>query len=282
MEPTAARDGGGVHPSDSLPRRVVRAWLVLPGEQRLAAIGAVCLLFSLVLPWYEATSQGCGVVKGKEICASVSNAHSAISVFTFVEAAIMVTALAVLFLLFARAERRAFHLPGGDGAVITAAGAWALLLVIWRFFDKPDLGKGVTSGLHWGILGPLAAAGLLLYAGQRMRIAHRPEPPLPSAVADAAPSRHNRRETEATEVVTRGPAPVTEAARDAARSVSRRRRPDPPPARPLPEEDATQASLFPEDSGLPLRPAPHPARPPSATRRPRRLTRRVALRNPVR
>jgi hypothetical protein len=48
--------------------------------------------------------------------------RSAFGVYSFVEAAIFLVACAVLVLLFARGERRAFHLPGGDGTVIMAAG----------------------------------------------------------------------------------------------------------------------------------------------------------------
>ena len=52
----------------------------------------------------------------------------------------------MLFLVWARAQRKAFHLPGGDGVAITLAGGWALLLLVWRLFDKPDVdGPGATS-----------------------------------------------------------------------------------------------------------------------------------------
>jgi hypothetical protein len=62
--------------------------------------------------------------------------------------------------------------------VITAAGAWAALLIVWRFFDKPGLDGGVSVGLAWGIFVALAAAAGLAAAGNRLRAAHRPEPPL--------------------------------------------------------------------------------------------------------
>jgi hypothetical protein len=82
-------------------------------------------------------------------------------------------------LLFARGERRAFHLPGGDGAVVLAAGLWAVLLIVWRLFDKPDVAvAGGTVGLKWGIFVALGAAIALAVAGNRVRAAGRPEPPL--------------------------------------------------------------------------------------------------------
>jgi hypothetical protein len=192
-----------------LPVRLFRTLLDMPKDQRLAVYGALGLFVSLFLPWYEETRSFAIDVKGKAQGATVHQTHTAISVFTFVEAAELLTAGAVLFLLFARTEGRAFHLPGGDGTMVTAGGAWALLLVIWRFFDKPDFGTNSTAGLHWGILGPLVAASVLLYAGQRIRVAHRPEPPLPGeddepppgdAPPPSAPRR--RRPTPADEALT--------------------------------------------------------------------------------
>ncbi|MDX6580392.1 MAG: hypothetical protein QOJ47_1941, partial [Gaiellales bacterium] len=82
--------------------------------------------------------------------------------------AILLVALAVLALLFARAERRDFHLPGGDGTVVMLAGAWAALLLVWRLFDKPGIttrGVAANVGVQWGIFFALAAAGFLTYAG---------------------------------------------------------------------------------------------------------------------
>ena len=52
----------------------------------------------------------------------------------------------------------AFHLPGGDGVAISLAGGWALLLLVWRLFDKPELdGPGADVGIQWGIF--VRAAG---------------------------------------------------------------------------------------------------------------------------
>ena len=61
-------------------------------EQRVAAVAALLLIVSTFGP------------------------------FSFVELAEVLVALAVLALLFARAEGRSFHLPFGDGTVIAAAG----------------------------------------------------------------------------------------------------------------------------------------------------------------
>ena len=94
---------------------------------------------------------------------------------SFVEAAIFLVSAGVLVLVLARAEGGTFHLPGGDGTVIFAAGLWASALIFYRVFDRPDVsGDGGTVGIQWGFFVAFVAAGALAYAGQRMRAAARP------------------------------------------------------------------------------------------------------------
>ena len=94
----------------------------------------------------------------------------------------LLVAAAVLFLVWARSQQKGFHLPGGDGVAITIAGGWAMLLLVWRLFDKPDIqGAGATMGIQWGIFGAMLAAGALIVAGARVRALHAPEPPNPAA-----------------------------------------------------------------------------------------------------
>jgi hypothetical protein len=146
------------------------AWEARGARSTASAIAALGLLATLFLPWYETRAS----VKGHPS----TGTENGLQAFTFVEGAVLLVAGGVLLLLFARAERRAFHLPGGDGGVITAAGAWATFLIVWRFFDRPDLGSGVTVVLQWGIFIALFVALLLAYAGTRIRAAGHPEPPL--------------------------------------------------------------------------------------------------------
>jgi hypothetical protein len=150
--------------------RLGAAWRELGREQRRAAFAALGLFIAMLLPWYQKSVPG-----KKSFRPDNLNAFGA---FSFVEAAVLLVAAGVLFMLFARGERRAFHLPGGDGTIIFVAGAWAAILIIWRFFDKPGVGGGVTIGLQWGIFVALVAAGILAWTGARLRAAHRPEPPL--------------------------------------------------------------------------------------------------------
>jgi hypothetical protein len=143
-------------------------WRALAPEMRMAAIAAGALGVTLLFPWYSAT------------LVSTDKSLTPIEVFTFVEAAVLLVVAAVLFLLYSRAREKAFHLPGGDGGVITAAGAWAALLIVWRMWDRPDFENAVSVGINWGIFPALIAAAALAVAGQRVRAAHRPEPRNPA------------------------------------------------------------------------------------------------------
>jgi hypothetical protein len=161
----------------------------LSPEMRMAALAAAALAVSLILPWYQKSY----VPEGQR--QFVQSNVSAFGVFTFIEAAVLLVAFAVLFLVWARSQGKAFHLPGGDGVAITLAGGWALLLLVWRLFDKPNAtGDATTVGIQWGIFGALLAAGWLVVAGARVRAAHRPEPPNPKAdeVDWVAPARTPR------------------------------------------------------------------------------------------
>jgi hypothetical protein len=157
---------------------MVRVWGALDRDRRLAAIAAVALFLTMLLPWYSETTTF--VVHGQTRPAEVS--LTAFQAFSFVEAAVLVVAGGVLALLFARAEDRPFQLPGGDGLVILVAGAWAGLLIFYRLLDKPGT-RGTatlttTVGVKWGIFLALLAAILMAYAGAMMRAGRRPEPPL--------------------------------------------------------------------------------------------------------
>ena len=195
----------GVVPSLSKRIRTV------PPEHRMAAVAAGVLVLSMILPWYRKSF----VPQGKS--AFVHDSLSAFGVFTFVEAAILVVAAGVLFLIWARMEGKAFHLPGGDGFVISLAGGWALLLLIWRVFDRPgDDNPSTEVGIQWGFIVAMAAAVALIVAGARVRAAHRPEPPNPAEDLewDPSPPRAPRRRSEDVRREPRDATAVTELLRE--------------------------------------------------------------------
>ncbi len=125
---------------------LVEVWRRLGPEQRVAGIGAALFVVSTFGP------------------------------FSFVEAAMALTGLAVLALLKQRADRKEFHLPGGDGTVILAAGTWAAVLVVARIFDRP-LGQSVLA---------LACAAIIAAAGLRERAKRPADDIAPRADADGA------------------------------------------------------------------------------------------------
>lgn len=121
------------------PSRLWGVWRVLGMEQRAAAIGSGLLVVSTLGP------------------------------FSWVEAAVVLVALAVLVLLYKRAEGRAFHLPFGDGGWVAAAGVWCGVLILARLPDRP-VGQGLLA---------MACAAILVLAGWREH-ARRPADDLPT------------------------------------------------------------------------------------------------------
>lgn len=168
--------------------RLAHAWRALEREQRLAALAALGLFVSMLLPWYSKTYTF--VERGAAKATQTS--LSAFDAFSFVEAAVLLVSAGVLAMLFARVERRAFRLPGGDGLIVMIAGGWTALLIFFRLLDKPGLQGNqritATVGVQWGIFIALLLALGLVYAGQRMRAAEPPEPPL----ARSSPQQRKR------------------------------------------------------------------------------------------
>ena len=249
---------------------MVNRWRNLAAEQRQAAGASLALAITMFLPWYEVSRPE--VVKGQP--GEIKISLTAFEEFSFVEAAVLLVAGSVLYLLWARSEKRAFHLPGGDGWAISAAGAWVLFLLVWRLFDKPDVDVSAV-GVQWGIFVAMVAAGALVTAGQRIRAAHTPEPPNPAedpGWEHAARRRRRRGERVPVDMtaVTRvlhddvpaweGEAPPPlERARpvDFASLLDHEREELPPPRGPLPEP------LFGDEPAPPARTAePFPDEPP--------------------
>ncbi len=114
---------------------LAEAWSRLHPEQRVAGVAAALLIVSTLGP------------------------------FSFVEAAEILAAGAVLALLEQRAGGRSFHLPFGDGTAIFAAGVWCALLIATRIFDRPP-GMSALA---------LACALLLAAAGLRERAKRAPD-----------------------------------------------------------------------------------------------------------
>jgi hypothetical protein len=243
-EPTAAPRAR--RRREDSPGAPVTALRALAPEMRMAGFAALALAVTLLLPWYEKSYFDVRARPPRPVSANLS----ALQVFTFVEAAVLLVAAAVLYLVWARAQRRGFHLPGGDGLVIMVAGGWAELLLIWRLFDKPDVSDpGATVGIQWGMFAAMVAAGVLIAAGARVRAAHRPEPPNPAE--DLEWERPQGRAPREASRAPRDPTAVTQALGDRPAWEGEVREPPGrgarrPPARreepPSPEEESDRRS----------------------------------------
>ena len=181
--------------------RLLNAWGALGRDQRLAAMTSLGLFVSMLLPWYSKT-----VIVRTRGGGTGSQSLGAFQAFSFVEAAVLLVSVGVLAALFARAEGRDFHLPGGDGTIVMLAGAWVAILIFYRLFDKPGLqgNEQVVSsvGVQWGIFVALLVALGLAYVGRVMRFGERGAPPLSrSRRRDDAPGSRRARERAETVVV---------------------------------------------------------------------------------
>lgn len=166
-----------------VPARLAAAWRALAREQRLAAAAAAALFLTMFLPWYTVTP-----------ARAASFSLTPFRAWSFVEAAILLVAVGVLALLFARAEGKRFRLPFGDGGVVLGAGAWVVFLVFYRQFDKPEVG-GAVVGVDWGMFVTILAGGALVLAGLRLRgPADRADPPTRVAMPDEMPTAVRRRD----------------------------------------------------------------------------------------
>ncbi|HWX74321.1 MAG TPA: hypothetical protein VNZ05_03380 [Solirubrobacteraceae bacterium] len=218
--------------------RLSHAWRALSREQRLTALAAGGLFFSMFLPWYSKTDTFVerGAAKATQ---TISNAFQA---FSFVEAAVLLVSAAVLAMLFARAERRTFQLPGGDGLIVTLAGGWTAILIFYRLLDKPGLRGNqrltATVGVEWGIFIALLVALGLLYTGTRLRALERTAGPSrppdrggEGPVSPAAGAEGAAQEDENALVSARpGPQTAASAAGERVTPSGRPRYPPPPPS----------------------------------------------------
>lgn len=146
------------------PAPGTRAAKHLADARRLATGAGIVLLVSLFLPWYQKNA----LPQGSKTF--VSTNVSGFGSFTWVHAALILVAAAVLTLLWMRKTGRRVELPANDGTMIAIAGGWTVVLLIVSLFDRPEAtGDNPSTGLQWGLLIAMAGAGAMLAAGLTMR-----------------------------------------------------------------------------------------------------------------
>ena len=159
----------------------------LPAElQQAARAPRRRWLLTMVLPWYEKSYFVRPPAGGRP----ATDRLSALQVFSFVEAAVLLVAAGVLYLVWSRAQRKAFHLPGGDGTVIMAAGGWALAAARVAAVRQARRRRPRRhGGDRVGDVRRAARRRRSWPRGARVRAAHAPEPPNPAAEDPAGSGR---------------------------------------------------------------------------------------------
>ena len=138
----------------------------LPPPARLAAVGALAVPGSMLLPWY-------GVQFGPGL------SKTGLDSFGLGELALLLTDGAAVYLIARCARGYELPRPLREGSLLAVAGAWSAVLVGYLMLDKPDGIAGHTNiHLRYGIFVALGASLALLVGGLRLRrdeiVAERP------------------------------------------------------------------------------------------------------------
>jgi hypothetical protein len=130
----------------------------LAEHDRLATVGALLIVGSMLLPWYGVTVSG-GLVK------------TGFNAFGLVQAALLLTVGSALVLIARTAWGFRPPRPLHAGTLLAASGVWSALLIAYRMADRPEFDiPGVERiALRYGIFVALAGAALLFVGGLRRR-----------------------------------------------------------------------------------------------------------------
>lgn len=149
----------------------------LGSGERMAAAGAAAMPVSLLFPWY-------GFKLGSPLSVT------ALDSFNLAHAALLLTAGAVIFLLWANRGRR-LPRPLSEGGLLVAAGVWSFVILGYAFADPPDeLVDIATIGgvrIRYGAFVAAAGAAAIVVGGLRAR--HEAPSPSAPAVGPSATAR---------------------------------------------------------------------------------------------
>ena len=124
--------------------------------EMVAGVSAVALFVFMLVPWYSESG-----IFGAQ---GASRNRNAWQVFSFIDILLLLIILVAVGLVVARAADAMPELPQPPGLIIAAAGAFAVVLILFRLIIVPDGSidvEGVDLGRKVGIfLGLIAAAGI--------------------------------------------------------------------------------------------------------------------------
>jgi hypothetical protein len=136
--------------------RIADALRSLGASERIAGIGALVVLASLLLPWY-----------GLRFLSSLS--QTGLDAFGFAQTGLVLTAGAALVLIVRCALGYQLPRPLSEGGLLVAAGVWAALLVAYAMIDRPDDFAPLEISLRYGIFVALGGAVAVIVGGLRLR-----------------------------------------------------------------------------------------------------------------
>jgi hypothetical protein len=130
----------------------------LRAGRRFAALAALAVAASLLLPWYGFQIRGFGSV-----------AQTGLDAFGWGQATLMLIVCAALVLIALGARGYVPPRPLGEGSLLVAAGIWAALVCTYLMLDRPEELEGFTTiSLRYGIF--IAAGGAVALALGGLRV----------------------------------------------------------------------------------------------------------------
>ena len=157
--------------------------------EKLAAAAAVLLFIDLFLSWY-----GVKIGGGLDAFAQAAGADtsaSAWTVFSLLDLVLLVVILVALAWAVLTATQRAPALPVAFSVIVTALGALATLLVLYRILNQPGPNEFVELQLG-AFLGFVCTLALAAGAWQSMRDESWPAAPVEPEVHPAPPPEGTR------------------------------------------------------------------------------------------
>jgi hypothetical protein len=134
-------------------------WAGLRPAERIAALGAVLMIGSLLFPWY-----------GIELELFSGFSQTGLEAFGFGHGALVATAAAALLLIVRCGAGYRPPRPLDEGALLILAAIWGAVVVAYLAIDRPDEIAGFTTvRLRYGLFVALGGAAALLSGGVRLR-----------------------------------------------------------------------------------------------------------------
>jgi hypothetical protein len=129
-------------------------------NERLAGLGALVVVASLLLPWYGAPIASDLVKTG-------------FGAFSFATAAMILTVGAAIYLIVEVGDGYRPPRPLTVGTLLIAAGVWTGLLILYQMVDRPNFdfaGINDDYGVRYGTFVALGGAAAMILAGTRRRV----------------------------------------------------------------------------------------------------------------